>query len=258
MGIAKLSTLRTHWQERLRLWTWSPTGIGWDSRVGTWLRHGVEGLLVLLIVAVLVSFWNPPTRARLGTSTAQLASPAKLSSAAMADKIIAAHLFGQAPVQSVAIAAIDPSISVDGIVYASESEDSQVVLTINGKSDVYKVNQVLPDGETLAAIGPSDIQLTANGASRRLTLPHYGDPGSVGPAAYAALLHGMGLSTPSTEPASARLPGASPSDPAESFTDLSPVPLSRAVSIPSTQVMQIPATATPLEQLQALRAQLIH
>jgi len=176
----------------------------------------------------------------------------------MADKIIATHLFGQAPAQSVATAAIDPSISVDGIVYASESEDSQVVLTINGKSDVYKVSQVLPDGETLAAIGPSDIQLTANGASRRLTLPHYGDPSSEGPAAYAALLHGVGLSTPATEPTRARLPGASPSDTVEPFTNLSPVPLSNAVSIPSTEVVQIPATATPLEQLQALRTQLIH
>ncbi|MHB8405744.1 MAG: hypothetical protein ACYDCJ_10015 [Gammaproteobacteria bacterium] len=116
----------------------------------------------------------------------------------------------------------------------------------------------MPDGETVATIGPTGLQLTASRFTCHLSLLHYGDASAQGPTAYASLLHGVGLSTPSTEPARARLPGASPSDPAEPFTNLSPVPLSNTVSIPSTQVVQIPATATPLEQLQALRQQLIH
>ncbi|MGA9854683.1 MAG: hypothetical protein WBR29_05335 [Gammaproteobacteria bacterium] len=134
---------------------------------------------------------------------------------------------------------------------------SQAVLTINGKTDVYKVNQALPDGETVAAIGPSDIQLTANGTTRRLSLPRYGDPDSEGPAAYAALLHGIGLSAPDSAPSLAALPGAA-ADTAQPFSGLPVVPLSNVTGVSSAGVVQIPANATPLEQLQALRAQLIH
>ena len=132
------------------------------------------------------------------------------------------------------------------------------MLTIDGKSDVYKDNQALPDGEILTAIGPTDIVLMANGASRHLTLPRYGDPDSEGPAAYAALLHGVGLSTPSTGPAQTNLQGSYSSGSVESYTNPTPVPLSNVDAVPAAQVVQISPTATPLQQLQALRAQLIH
>lgn len=176
----------------------------------------------------------------------------------MADTIVAAHLFGQVPVSTRVVNPAALSITVDGIVYDSQSDDSQAVLTLNGKTALFQVGQALPDGETVSAIGATDIELTGGATARRLTLPQYGDAAAEGPAAYAALLHGTGLSAPRTGSALARQSGATPSSPAKPFPLLPSGSPSHFVAGPSTGAAYIPATATPLEQMQALREQLVH
>jgi hypothetical protein len=219
----------------------------------------VEAVLASVIVVLLVSFWipHPPIGSR--TPSSHVASRQAPASAAQADAIVATHLFGQAPAAAPTPNVAAPSMTVDGIVYASEKGDSEVVLTINGKTDVYRNGAKLPDGETVTIIGPGDLELAENGRTRHLVLSRYGTSDSEGPAAYAALLHGTGFSAPETDPALASLPGVPPTGMMEPLTPLSPVPLSiSAVSIPSARAVQISPTATPLEQLQALRQQLIH
>ncbi|MGB9428891.1 MAG: type II secretion system protein N [Gammaproteobacteria bacterium] len=239
------------------LWTWSPSGRWANSRADRWLRHTIESVLGMLIVVLLASFWAPHTRIVSRTPFSRSASSPVLAPAAMADKIVAAHLFGQVPAQTPAAAPAAQSITVDGIVYAG-AEDSEAVLTLNGKTEIYKEGETLSDGEKITAIGPADVQLIDNGSTRRLTLAHYGDPGSEGPAAYAALLHGTGLNASATDSALTMLPGAAPVQPAEPFMPLPSVSPADFVPVSSARVVQIPATATPLEQLQALRQQLIH
>ena len=228
--------------KHLSMWIWSPFGTWWDSLAGKFVRHGTEGLLSLLIIMLLVSPWVTHKK-EFHIPAAHLTTGAILAPTNMVDRIVAAHLFGQpitaAPVQNAAA----QSISVDGIVYAESADVSQAVLTINGKTDVYKTGQHLPDGETLAAIGPNEITLAANGADHQVSLPRYGDQVSEGPVAYAALFHETGSSTPEMEQSLAVLPLAARTD--------------YVSSVVSARVVGIPATTTPLEQLRALRSQLV-
>lgn len=258
MRVPILSTLKLSdvWRARWRFFTSSATGKRRDSLAGQTVRHAIHAALLIMIALTLISLW--PRKLFLSSTMAVPAAPASVASATLADTIVAAHLFGQtkAAVPKPSLAA--PSIRVVGIVYASQTQDSLAVLTLNGKTDVYKDGQTLPDGETVMAVSPTEIQLTENGVTRTLPLPRYGEPESEGPAAYAALLHGTGLSTPETGSAAAMLTTAAPSEPMQPFAPVASVPMYSSAAGLRAPVVQIPASATPLEQLQLLRAQLIH
>lgn len=111
----------------------------------------------------------------------------------------------------------------------------------------------------MTVLDSTSVELSRNGATRSLKLPRYGDPGSQGQAAYAALLHGTGLSNSTVDPAATMLPGTTLSDSVQPDTAPRSVqPLNNFAPLSHAQAVQIPATATPLEQLRALRQQLIH
>ena len=172
--------------------------------------------------------------------------------------IVAAHLFGQAPTLTSVSAVAASSITVDGIVYSTQAEDSEAVLTLNAKTDIYKVGASLPDGEKVVAIDAGDVQLVANGTTRVLAMSKYGSADSEGPAAYAALLHGTGLSAPEAGSASSAEVGVASAASQQPFVTMpSLLPATNVFTAQHAQPVRIPATATPLEQLQALRQQLI-
>lgn len=247
------SSLSRRWSS----WTAGPIGTWPGSQAEQWLRHGVEGALGLLTALLLASIWL--ARTHLNTATSHVVAPTTVSTPDLANTIVAAHLFGQAVAHTSAPALTAQSISVNGIVYSTQADDSQAVLTVNGKTDLYKVGASLSDGEKLVAIDPGDIQLAVNGASRSLAISKYGNADSEGPAAYAALLHGTGLSAPETNPALTTLPGVTSLPALHPFVGLpSPLPTSNFATAPRAPAIRIPATATPLEQLQLLRQQLIH
>lgn len=162
---------------------------------------------------------------------------------ALGDKIVAAHLFGQAQIAASAPGSADQSISVDGIVYIPHSGNSQAVLTINGKTEVYKNGATLPDGETLAAIGPSTIQLALAGATRQLTL-NMSQYGNSNPAGTPPMGMNLIASVPQTPAYAAPSAGVTAGTP-------------NSTPMPGMRPPQVPVTAPPLEQLQALRAQLV-
>lgn len=251
------------WKSRPPRWwlalLWSTSGYWQDGRAGRYLRHGIEGALSVLIVLLLVSSLEPHTRTSVPTVVWHSSASASPTLTDRGDAIVAAHLFGQAPTLTSMSVVAASSITVDGIVYSTQADDSQVVLTLNTKTDIYKVGASLPDGEKVVAIDPDDVQLVANGASRRLAISKYGSADSEGPAAYAALLHGTGISTPPTNSASAALLDGNSETATAPFVPVpSPLPVLNFAATPRAPPVRIPATATPLEQLQALRQQLIH
>ena len=72
------------------------------------------------------------------------------------EKIATAHLFGQsdAAVSDTAPVAAAATINVQGLFYSTDKDEARAILEINGKSDVFKTGDTLPDGEKLlAAIG---------------------------------------------------------------------------------------------------------
>lgn len=253
--------IQNSWKSRPPRWwlalQWSPSGHWQDSRAGRYLRHGTEGALSVLIVLVLVSSLEPHTRTSVPATVWHSSSSPTLTDSG--DAIVAAHLFGQAATSTSVSVVAASSITVDGIVYSTQADDSQAVLTLNAKTDIYKVGASLPDGEKVVAIDPSDVQLVANGASRRLAISKYGSADSEGPAAYAAMLHGTGFSAPeagSAPPAEVGIASAASQQPFVTMPSL--LPATNFFTVQHAQPVRISATATPLEQLRSLRAQLIH
>lgn len=247
--------LNLHSQQRWSDWTLSATGSHWDSRAGKYLRHGVEFGLGVLILVLLASFWWPHARLSEPDSVLHAVAPSTTPPADMANAIVAAHLFGRAQANAPAAAPAAVPVTVEGIVYATDPGNSETVLTIAGKTNVYRVGDALPDGEKLAAIDASGIELGANGSVRRMEMAHYGSADSQGPAAYAALLHGTGLSAPTgnnpqTGPLT-QVNGAGQTFLPNPARTLYPQPVS------AIHTVHLSPRATPLEQLRSLRAQLI-
>ncbi|MGH8403130.1 MAG: type II secretion system protein N [Gammaproteobacteria bacterium] len=223
---------------------------------------GIGGIDLALIALSLLTWW--PRKAAVSARAMDSAPIARAIPGAWADKIVAAHLFGQAQTKlAVATAAALP-ITVDGIAAASNPKDSIAVLTLKGTTGEFHVGDRLPDGEQLAAIGPDSLELADGGTLRRIALAHYGTPDSEGPAAYAALLHGIGLSSSASnsgdnqQNASGTFVETGVTGNVEQPLSLNPVSMSNVTPVQAVGIVHIPAQATPLEQLQALRAQLIH
>ncbi|MBU6509704.1 MAG: hypothetical protein KGJ20_04500 [Gammaproteobacteria bacterium] len=226
--------------------------------MGKILRCGVHGLLFVLIAVVVVSMIPHGTRQAGAPGASNILISSKFA-ADTANTIVAAHLFGRAqqkPAENTPAA----SITVDGIAAASNLKDSIAVLTLNGQSGEFHAGQVLPDGEKLTAINPDGVELAGGSNVRRIALATYGTPDSQGPAAYAALLHGVGLSSPGNNqqnaPGAFAEPGAA-DNPAQSLPFL-PATVPNSTPLPAAGIVNISPQATPLEQLHALRSQLIH
>lgn len=237
---------------------WSTSGKFWDSRLGKALRYGVHAALLTLIALSLLSLW--PRKTTVSDQAMASMPIARAAPGVLANKIIAAHLFGQAQHKSVVTAAMAASITVEGIAAANDPSDSVAILTLNGKTDEFHVNAVLPDGEELTAIDPDSVELADGSHVRRIALATYGTPDSEGPAAYAALLHGVGLSSPgnSRQNLAGAMTAANITETAEPFFPAEPRAVLNSISVSAHGLVHVSAQATPLEQLQALRAQLIH
>lgn len=239
--------------------TWSASGIFWDSRLGKMLRYGAHGLLFVLVALVIVSMI--PHRIRREGSVDMKSMPVPLKSATdTANAIVAAHLFGRAQQNLARTAAPAASITVDGIAAASDPKNSIAVLTLNGQSGEFHVGQVLPDGEKLAAINFDRVELADGSIVRRIALATYGTPDSQGPAAYTALLRGVGLSSPNNNQQNASgsfAEAGAANNPVQSLPFL-PASVPNSAPLPAAGIVNISPQATPLEQLQTLRAQLIH
>lgn len=241
-------------------WTTSTTGNPWDSHAGKFLRHGIEGALGALIVLALASFWWPQAHIAAPAGASRTKRPSALRLTDWGNVLAASHLFGQTPANTAP--AVKPAASpiiVEGIVFASAAGHSEAVLTISGKTNVYRVGDALPDGEKLTAINASGIELAANGSIRRMEMARYGSADSQGPAAYAALLHGTGLSNPGADNEQMDSPAqadAADGDTGQTFLS-SPARSLYLHATPVARAVHLSPRASPLEQLRSLRAQLI-
>lgn len=127
-------------------------------------------------------------------------------------------------------------VRVDGLLYSEEPGSAWVILHVDGASGIYKTGDSLPDGETVAAIAQTAVQLTDGLSQRVIELQRdYGSPAS------GILLAGdTGL-----------VPGHRALFPGESA--LAGPPAFK----PALQPVALPQGADPLTQLRSLRQQLI-
>jgi hypothetical protein len=200
------------------------------------LRHGVAVLLTLCAGLIIWSMVPHLVKATpiVGQAVTQ---HVRMDIGFSAEKIAAAHLFGQ----SAADAATTPvvaaaAISIKGLFYSSDKDVARAILEINGKSDVFKTGDRLPNGERLAAIGMNAVQIANGLALRAVEMEQsFGNTGS------GIALEGM----PNLYARQDSFPGSMP------LTNTA------APVVQRLQPVTIPQTNDPISQLSALRQQLI-
>lgn len=201
------------------------------------LRHGVAALLVVCGGLIIWSMLPHVAKASQ-IVTAPVTQPARVRLRLAVEKIATAHLFGQsdAAVSDTAPVAAAATINVQGLFYSKDKDEARAILEINGKADVFKTGDTLPDGEKLAAIGMNAVQI-ANGPTLRVVEMErgFGNPSS-------------GI----------RLDGA-PGLYAQQDLFPGSRPLERSITAMTQNVhtVSFPQGGDPISQMQALREQLI-
>lgn len=203
------------------------------------LRHGTA--IILCGVAGLIGWSLLPHPAKSNGMAA--VNPAvtapRRDSVALGQKIASAHLFGINPADTQSAGPAQPAadIKVQGLLYSSDKDSGLAILEIDGKSDVFKVGDSLPDGEKLLAVGTTAIQVGNGGAPRIIELQQDDSSSAAG-----ILIAGAGNLDPGAgDPLLSGLPGRAPA----------------AVFVQRLQTVSIPQNGDPIAEMRALRQQLI-
>lgn len=219
----------------------SPTRDWLDSRAGKFFRVCVHLALLGMVGAASVSLVVPLlSHSRIPAQAAVTDPP--VTHPDSVEQIVAAHLFGQAPSGIPARPAntAPTDIALTGIVYAAVAAHSRAMLSVHGRAVVAAVGDTLADGTKVAAI-----------ESRRVVLNQAGKPVLL---VLDFIAGNTGNTLPGFSADARRRIADSPNPPAA--LDYS----GDAAGIASTSILRparIPASASPLEQLHALRSQLI-
>ena len=202
--------------------------------LATWPLRYVVNAGLLVVATLMVAAMIPRTsKTVISQPAVNLSSSRNLVETAQ--RVADAHLFGQLAMQDAnGPAAPAMSIEVKGLLYSDDQTAALAILEMDGSSNAFKVGDTLPDGERLTGIAPTAIQLTQGLAQRVLELPEQ----SGSPADGISLAGDTGLI------ANAPFPGLN-------------APSSAQVYRPALRAVSVPQSANPLDQLRALRQQLI-
>lgn len=162
----------------------------------------------------------------------------RLNISVIAGNAAAAHIFGHDA--AAAVDAVTPvsaaAITVQALFYSTDKDMARAILEINGKADVFKSGDTLPDGEKLTAIGMNAVQVANGGSLREVELEQkFGNSGS------GIFLTGM----PELYATQDSFPGSG-----------SPASTAAPV-IQNLRPVMIPQGSDPITQMRALRQQLI-
>lgn len=225
---------------RWRAWLLTSSGRSWhDSRAGRALHFGIHLLLLSMLLAVSVSLVTSllPPRTPPGQ---RIVNSASVTQPVSVEPIIAAHLFGTAtpPEIQTSTPSLNPGdITLLGIVYAVDPARSRAILSTHGQTTVVAIGDTLGAGEKVAAIESRRVLLNQNGRSIPLELSFVsGNAASSSPM----------LAQDATAQPQNAMPALSESD--NSVT---------SSSAPTLRAVNIPVSASPLDQMRALRAQLV-
>ena len=196
-------------------------------------RHGLS--LLLLICASSLIWLMFPHRSRPVVVEPSVAKT-RLNISVIANRVATAHLFGTDVASAVnAEPMVSASaITIQGLFYSEDKDLAWAILEIDGKSGIFKSGDMLPDGERLAAVGISAIQVANGPALREVDMAQ-----SFGPASGIQLQGAPDLYAQQDPFPGQRLqPAATP-------------------MLPHLRPVSLPQTNDPISQLHALRQQLI-
>lgn len=202
--------------------------------LATWpIRYVVNTSLLIIAISIVAMMLPRSAKTAISQPAVNLSSSRNI--VAIAQRVADAHLFGQLPMQDGnGPAAPAMNIKVEGLLYSDDQTSALAILEVDGNSSAFKVGDTLADGERLTAIAPTAIQLTQGMVQRVLEMPEqFGGPGD-----------GISLGGDTGLIAKAPFPGLA-------------APASAQVYKPALRAVSVPQSANPLDQLRALRQQLI-
>lgn len=203
-----------------------------DFLASVYPSYIVSGILAIT-AAVMLWPMLPHKQTALSTSNATVATP-QPDSIVIAQEVAMAHLFGQsASSEPSTVPTVAVNIVVEGIIYSEDRASALAILKVDDNSAIFRIGDVLPDGEKLLSIAPTAIEIGTQGTPRVLAMQQdFGDGG--GP-----LLAGVA--------------GASGRN--DFFPDMkAPQP---STYVPSLRPVLLSQNSDPLSQLRSLRQQLI-
>lgn len=206
-----------------------------DFLGSAWLRHSVSVLLVVLSGLLMWTLVPSKSKSIPVAANTTTVSP-RMSIGASAEKIATTHLFGQSPDANADAgpAVTAATITIQGLFYSDDKDMAWAILDVNGKSDIFKTGDTLPDGEKLVAVGVDAIQI-ANGPGMRVVEMAQ----TFGPAS------GIELGgVPNLYARQDSFPGQTP------LSTAAPV-------VPRMRTVSLPQGNDPIAQMRALREQLI-
>ena len=200
-----------------------------------WLKIARWGVCACLSLGIGLILWSmlaaQPTTLTLQAAT-NTPSPATGHQVVSAERIMAAHLFGEheqdTDNSTVTQAAI---ITIEGILYSPDPDTARAILTVDGRDGVFKVGDILTDREKITSITLSAVGI----GTRTINLEQ----------------RIWDLNTGTSRVMSGAGDYAATSDARQRIRSV-------IVAIPSLNPVNIPVTSDPVTQLQSLRQQLIH
>ena len=182
---------------------------------------GCAGLLSWQLLSPLLH--HAPVESQRAETSFQ--SSAAVPRAALVARIQERHLFGDStPAAEAPVLASSGSVSVIGIVYSSEAQESVALLSVAGNTVVSHVGTQLPTGQTVAGIQADRVQLSGGTGTVNLLLdiPKADPDQRFSPGEYATA---MGAGGTSVDPA---FDGPAPSSPGMGVGALPPAPVGLA------------------------------
>ena len=201
-------------------------------------RHTLVLSLSLCLGWLIWSLIPHKPKPDAATASPIIIAPARPDAAASAARIASIHLFGQDGAAAAGPPPAAVTVTVEGILYSSDPAAARVILNVNGKSDVFKTGDALLDGEKVAAIGSTAVQLESGVFRRVVSLSSVWDSGPSNGIQIAGFVNP---------------PGQDQSFPG---TLLQATQVATAF-VPHLQPPSIPTGAGPVAQMQALRQQLV-
>ena len=202
------------------------------------LRHAAVLGLSLCLGSLIWSLFPHKAKTDSATTSQTSAAPVRPNAAAFAARIASAHLFGQDGAAAAGPSAAAVTVTIEGILYSADPAAARVILNVGGKSGVFKTGDTLSDGETIATIGTTAVQLGSGISKRVVALASVWDSGPSNGIQIAGLANPSGQDQP--------FPGT-----------LSFATQIASAYAPRLQPPSIPMDADPVAQMQALRQQLV-
>ncbi|HET7396409.1 MAG TPA: type II secretion system protein N [Gammaproteobacteria bacterium] len=237
--------IANRWNRKLISWGTaliaSPSRNWLDSHLGKSFHFAIHLFLLSLIAFAGWGLVTSLIPHRADSPDGHEAIAATRAAKVGVEQIIAAHLFGETAATKPVLATETPpaDIKLVGILYSNDSKASRAILTVGGNAVMVHAGDTLADGTQVTGIEATRVLLMRDGATSALLLSFIGAVSG-------------NASNPALQEADFQ-PGRSDAVSADASSIQNPATGAGSV----LRTVDVPTSASPLEQMRSLRSQLV-